>query len=98
MGHDLGDVFLVVRTVRRFVNTQLWTSFSVGSRYDPVEPLLITVDPQDLCSFVQTPTVVNTAAKTYLLQLVFWSEARLDTFAYREYFSCECSHFAMHVC
>jgi hypothetical protein len=80
MGHDLGDVFLMMRTVRRFVNTQLWTSFSVRSRNDPVEPLLITVDPQDLCPFVQTPTVMYTAAERNLLKLVFWSQAWLNVF------------------
>ena len=80
MGHDLGDVFLVVRTVRRFVYTKLWTSFGVGPRNDPVEPLFIIVNPQDLCPFGQTPTVVNTAAETNLLQMVFGSQARLYDF------------------
>jgi hypothetical protein len=98
IGHDLGDVFLVVRTVRRFVYTKLWTSFGVGPRNDPVEPLFTTVDPQDLCPFGQTPTVVNTAAETNLFNWFSGVRPGFMFFAYSEYVSCKCSHVAMHVC
>ena len=78
MSHDFGYVLLVVSTVRSLGNPQLGTGFRVCPWYNPVEPLLVAVDPQDLRCRLKTPTLLHATAKGNLFELIFCSQAWLD--------------------
>ena len=81
MSHDFGYVLLVVSTVRSLGNPQLGTGFRVCPWYNPVEPLLVAVDPQNFRIRFQTPTGLNMPAERNLLELIFGGQPWLYVFS-----------------
>ena len=48
MRHDFGYMFFVMGAMGGLLDSELRTRFGIGPWHDPVEPLFIAVDPQDL--------------------------------------------------
>jgi hypothetical protein len=48
MRHDFGYMFFVMGAMGGLMDSELRTRFDIGPWHDPVEPLFIAVDPQDL--------------------------------------------------
>ena len=77
MCHDFRNVLFMMSTMRSLGYAQLRAGFCVCPRHDPVEPLLVAVDPQDLSCRLKTPTLLHATAEGNLFELILWSQAWL---------------------
>ena len=75
MSHDFRNVLFMMRTMRSLGYAQFRAGFCVRPWNDPVEPLFVTVDPQDLRSRLQTPTLLHATAEGNLFHLILGSQA-----------------------
>ncbi len=80
MRHDFRYVLLMVSAMRSLGNPKLKAGLCVGPGNDPVEPLLVAVDPQDLSSRIETSTLLHATAESNLFQLILWSQSRFNIF------------------
>ena len=80
MSNDFRNVLLMVSAMRSLGNSQLGACFCVRPGHDPVESLLVAVDPQDFSSRLEISPLLHATAKGNLFHLNIGSKTWFNVF------------------